>query len=80
VLAGWATLLALVVALAWPALPMVAQAILFGLSTGLTAWAVAGSIQLVELTTWHADQRAILMRGVEDAKVRVARLRQERSA
>lgn len=80
VIAGWATLLGLVVAVTWPVLPAAAQAILLALATGLTVWAIAASVQLVELTMWHADQRAKLMRGVEDARLRVARMQQGKSA
>jgi len=34
-----------------------------------------GCVQLTTLTIWHADQRAKLMRGIEDAKLRVSGFR-----
>jgi hypothetical protein len=79
-IAGAATLVALIVALAWPALPAGLQAVLFGVATGLAAWAIAGCVQLASLTIWHADQRSQLMRGVEDAKLRVSRLKEKHPA
>ena len=80
VIAGIATLVCLLVAVSWPVLTVGLQESLFGLAIGLTAWTVAGCVQLTNLTIWHADQRARLMRGVEDAKLRVSRLQEKHPA
>ena len=55
VIAGLATVGALLVALAWPALPLGLQEVLFGLVTGLAVWTIAGCVQLVNLTIWQGD-------------------------
>jgi hypothetical protein len=78
--AGTATVVALLTALAWPGMQPWLQAVLLGIATGLTAWTVAGCVQLTNLTIWHADQRAKLMRGIEDAKLRVSRIQEKHPA
>lgn len=60
-------IVALVAALAWPTGGWLLQAVLDGLTMGLAAYAILGALSLVELTIFHADQRAKLQRGVEDA-------------
>lgn len=81
VVAGLATAVALLVALFWPALTAGLEVVLLGLASALALWSVVGSVRLVELTTWHAARRADLMKGVEDAKVKLAeRKRAARSA
>lgn len=77
-LAGLSTIAGLLVALVWPALPPVGEIIGLGLATGLSIWAVAGSIQLVGLTAWHAEQRATLMRALGDAKSQLAERRKRK--
>ena len=49
-------------ALTWNSLPTWAQAVIFGGSVGLTSWALAGSVQLLFLLSWHASKRADLER------------------
>lgn len=79
VIAGAATLAALLAALVWPAVSTLLEAIFLGLATGLTAWTIAGCVQLTSLTIWHADQRSKLMRGIEDAKLHVSQLQKRRA-
>jgi hypothetical protein len=65
---GGATVVGVIGALAWPApIGEFGQALVLGVATGLCVWAVAGTISLVSLTVFHAEQRAELMRAVEDA-------------
>jgi hypothetical protein len=68
---------ALTIALGWPTFSPVARAVLLACSTALTGWAVAGTVSLVGITSFHAEQRAELMRGAEDAEsIRAKRLRE----
>lgn len=61
----------------WGAIGDVPQAILLALSTGLTVWTIIGSAQLAWLTAFHANQRAKLQKGVDDARaIRAERLRE----
>jgi len=78
VLAGLSTIAGLLVALAWPALPKAGEIAGLGIATGFSIWAIAGSIQLVGLTAWHAEQRATLMRALSDAKSQLAERRRRR--
>jgi hypothetical protein len=73
VLAGATTLLALLVALAWPGLPGGGQIAGMGAVFALAGWSIAGSIRLVSQTAWHAEQRAILMKAVADARTTLER-------
>lgn len=47
--------------LMWPPSPHWIAGCLLGIVVLLTAWTVGGTIQLIELTVWHADQRAKLL-------------------
>jgi hypothetical protein len=70
---GLAAGVGFVTALAWPVLPGVAAAVLLGLTTGLVVWATAGTVQLVNLTIFHGEQRAKLLEAVEDVRSAVRR-------
>lgn len=73
--AALATLVALLVALAAPGLGKWSEAAVVGLSMLLTAWALTGTASLVELTHFHASQRARLLKGADDAEqIRASRL------
>ena len=77
VLSGVGAVVALLSAAGWPAFGPSARIPLFGLSTGLCVWTIAGVVSLVEITMFHGTQRAELMRGVEDVtEVRARRLRE----
>jgi hypothetical protein len=78
--AGAAALCALVTALGWPEFGSTLRIGTLALTVFLTAWAMAGTVSLVEITIFHAEQRAALMRGIEAAgDVRAARLTEARS-
>jgi hypothetical protein len=47
--------------LMWPPSELWVAGSLLGIVVLLTAWTVGGTIQLIELTVWHADQRAKLI-------------------
>jgi hypothetical protein len=73
--AALAALVALLASLAAPDLGQWPGALAIGVSMLLTAWALAGTASLVELTHFHADQRARLLKGADDAEqIRAARL------
>lgn len=67
---GAAATLAVVSALAWPILGVGLKMFTLGISTLLAVWAIAGTVSLVELTLFHAHQRAELMGIVEDVDLR----------
>ena len=47
--------------LVWPPTVLWIAGSLLGVVVFLTGWTVGGTIQLIELTMWHADQRARLI-------------------
>lgn len=59
--AGLSVLAALIVAVGWPGFSSALQMAGLGVSTALAAWSVAGTVSLIELTIFHAEQRAALM-------------------
>lgn len=59
--AGLSVIAALIVAVGWPEFCPALQMWGLGISTALAAWSVAGTVSLVELTIFHAEQRAVLM-------------------
>ncbi|NLT05552.1 MAG: hypothetical protein GXY03_04500 [Solirubrobacterales bacterium] len=65
--AGAAALAALVTALGWPVFCKWGQMASIGVTGLLTGWSVAGMVSLVELTIFHAVQRAKLMQGIDKA-------------
>jgi hypothetical protein len=74
--AALATIVGTLAALALPALGRWPQILAIGASTLFCAWAVFGAVALVELTVWHAGERARLLRGVDEAAaIRAQRLR-----
>lgn len=70
-----ATLLGLIGAIVWAALPGGLQGVLMGLAALFAAWAVAGSASLVQITLFHARQRAGTMRAIEQYREAQARQR-----
>lgn len=73
--AGICAVVALLVALGWPAFGAVVRTPLLGLATGLAVWTIAGVVSLVEITIFHGTQRAALMRKTDDlADIRAERL------
>jgi hypothetical protein len=73
--AGCTTVAAIVTALGWPIFGMWGQLLSLAFTVFLTGWCVFGMVSLVELTIFHAESRAKLMRGIEDAKaIRTSRL------
>jgi hypothetical protein len=58
--------------LAWPVGGWLLQAALTSVTAALGAYAVFGGLSLVELTIFHAQQRAELQRGIDDARARQA--------
>ncbi len=73
---GLAAVVGLLTALAWPAFGEWTQIVALAVTVLLTVWSVAGTVSLVEITLFHAEQRAALMRGFEEAAdVRAQRLR-----
>jgi hypothetical protein len=77
-LSGISALIAILGALIWPGLPVAWKGIVLGVATGCSAWAIIGTVQLSSLTLWHAEMRARLMRGIEDAETLLARRRREK--
>lgn len=75
--AASAVLAAIGSVLVWPAAWTWLQALLLGLTTGLVAWTTVGGVQLVEITMFHAEQRAKLMRGIEDSKRQLSTRRRQ---
>lgn len=68
--------MALLTALGWPMFGAAPQIAALALTVLLTVWSVARTVSLVEITIFHAEQRAALMRGIEEAAdVRASRLR-----
>lgn len=67
VAAGLSVLAALVVAVGWPEFSPALQRAGLGVGTALAAWSVAGTVSLIDLTIFHASQRAKLM-GKEDQR------------
>lgn len=61
-IAGMAVVVALIVAIGWVAFSPSLQRVGLGTSAALASWCVAGTVGLVELTIFHAEQRAALMR------------------
>jgi hypothetical protein len=68
VVAALAALTALMAALVAPATGDLAGAFALAVPTLFCAWTLTGSISLVELTSFHARERAELMAGVDEAK------------
>lgn len=57
-----------VIAALWlPALDRWEASVAVGVSTWLVAWAIAGTVSLVDITVFHATQRARLMSGADNA-------------
>jgi hypothetical protein len=67
--AGLSVLAALIVAVGWPEFSSALQMGGLGVSTALAAWSVAGTVSLVELTIFHAEQRAVLM-GIQEQQIK----------
>lgn len=67
--AGLSVIAALVVAVGWPEFSSALQMVGLGVSTGLGAWSVAGTVSLIELTIFHAEQRAVLMGKQEQPQI-----------
>ena len=65
--AGLSVIAALIAAVGWSEFSPALQRWGLGVSTALAAWSVAGTVSLVELTIFHATQRAVLMGKQEDA-------------
>jgi len=63
------TLVALMAALGSPDLTKWPDAVVIAVSMLLTSWSILGTASLVELTHFHATQRAQLMRGADNAEV-----------
>ncbi len=68
VVAAIGALTALIAAIGVPATGKLVGALALGVPTLFCAWTLTGSISLVELTAFHAKQRAALMAGVDEAK------------
>ena len=76
VVAAAAGIVGLIGALALPALGAWPTAIVLGTATLLCAWALTGTVALIELTLFHATERAHLMEGADYAEsVRARRLK-----
>jgi hypothetical protein len=76
---GIGAVVAVLGALTWPELGTSLRVLILGLATMLAVWAISGTVSLVELTIFHADQRAELLRGIDDAEeLRVRRLAERR--
>jgi hypothetical protein len=73
-----ASVIGLLGAIGWRALPGGVQGVLMGLAALFAAWAVTGSASLVRITLFHARQRAGTMRAIE--QYRDAQARQRASA
>ncbi|HWI97194.1 MAG TPA: hypothetical protein VNS60_14125 [Solirubrobacterales bacterium] len=70
--AGLSVIAALVVAVGWPEFSPALKMGGLGVSTALAAWSVAGTVSLIELTIFHAEQRATLMGKQEDTHQRAS--------
>jgi hypothetical protein len=68
--AGLSVIAALIVAVGWPEFSPALQMAGLGVSTALAAWSVAGTVSLVELTIFHAEQRAKLMGKQDQGQVK----------
>lgn len=68
VIAAVSALTALIAALAMPAASELAGAFALSVPTLFCVWTLTGSISLVGLTAWHAQERAALMAGIDEAK------------
>jgi len=75
VVGGAATVWSAMSALVAPALNTGAQAVAVGVGGLFTVWAVAGTVQLVELVVFHGEKRAELLQEIADARRRVERSR-----
>jgi hypothetical protein len=69
------TILALVGAVAWKALPGGAQAVLLGAAVLTSVWSIAGAASLIEMTLFHARNRATTMRAMDAYREAGARQR-----
>jgi amino acid transporter len=78
VLAGLTTLISLLVALAWPGLPVWGQVVTAMTVFFLAGWSIAGSIRLVFQTAWHAERRAEMMKAVADARAALEKRRRQK--
>ena len=70
-IAGTTAIAAMLAALAWPELGATVQTIAIALVTCLSVWAIAGTVSLVGMALFHAEQRANLLQGVDDAEAAV---------
>jgi hypothetical protein len=71
---GASTVIGLVAAMAWPVSgPAIIGGAVLAACVGIATWAVFGVVSLVELTIFHAGERAALQRGVEDARAERAK-------
>jgi hypothetical protein len=66
--AGLATLTSLGTAVIWPALPWWAQTALWGVATWFVVWALVGTVQIVNITAFHGDQRGRLLEAISQAR------------
>lgn len=69
--AGMAAAVAITGAIAWSLAPAVAAGLVMGAATWLCIWAVFGTVQLVEISIFHVEQRSKL--AVAKAKVQSKR-------
>jgi hypothetical protein len=75
VVAATAGLSGLIAALALPALGVWATAFAVAIPTLLCAWTLTGTVSLIEITLFHATERARLMAGADEAEsIRAERL------
>lgn len=63
-----ASLVAVVAVIAWPVIPAWAQVLTLGSATGLLAWSLVGTAQLVRLAAFHGAMRIELFTHVRDAR------------
>jgi hypothetical protein len=77
IVSGVAALMSLMLTLAWPAIPATVdtlwrtvRGVTFGLASFTTFWAIIGSVQLVELGTFHMEKRASLVGILQDYRKR----------
>ena len=76
VVAASAGVVGVVAALALPALALWLAAVATGAATLLCVWALTGTVSLIELTLFHAGERARLMAGADATEnIRAHRLR-----
>lgn len=57
-IAAFAAAVGLAAALTWTEVVTGGKVALLGLTSGLTAWALAGTVQLIGLLIWHAKKKA----------------------